>query len=323
MRTKTNLRCGNKLPQILFGTALCATIMLTGGCSNDNETALPDGGDRVALQVTSGIQSRAIGSDWQAGDAIGIYMLKTGTSTITEAATNRRYTTADGNSSFSATADQTIYFPVDGSQVDFYAYYPHLTQFDENGEAVFDVSDQTKQPSFDLMTAKLNSTAVAPLDKNNPAVAFKFNHRMTKIELNIAAGTGLIPSDLAGLTVEITNQRTEGLFNPVFDATGVNLTAAKTVTMLTAADGLTSSAILLPCYTEASYDNQVIPGRELLFTLTSGEVFRWPIPDTKSFNEGDRNIYNITMNRTGITVTATIEDWNPGNGLNGEGGSAE
>ena len=288
---------------------MAAAILLLAGCSSDEQTT-GESGDRVALQVTSGIQSRAIGNNWQADDAIGIYMYEAGTTTLSEWTENRKYTTSDGGNAFTATADQTIYFPVDGSKVDFYAYYPHQAEFNDNGEAVFDVSDQTIQPSFDLMTASLSSAAEAPLDKNHPAVAFRFNHRMTRLELNITAGTGIASAALEGLKVEITNQRTEGLFDPSFDAHGVNLGPVKTVTMLTAADGLTASAILIPCG-DASHYNPVRTGRELIFTLAkTGEVFRWAIPDEKAFNEGDRNIYNITIRRTGLDVTATIKDWN-------------
>lgn len=301
-----------------FIPILLAAIALTA-CSND-ETVNESTNDRVALQVTSGIQSRAIGNNWQAGDAIGIYMFQPGTTALSEGNENRKYTTADGNSTFSATPDQIIYFPVSGSSVDFFAYYPHQLIFNEQHQALFDVSDQTKQPEFDLMTAKINSTDETPINKYNPRVEFKFYHRMTRIELNIIDGAGLLPEHFAGMTVEITNQRTECLFDPQFDAMGLNLTPVKTVTMLTAADGLTSSAILLPNSTL----NPIIANRQIIFTLKStGEKFYYNIPNDKEFKSGDRNIYNITVNRSGLSVAATIEDWNKGNGDHGENGSAE
>ena len=59
-----------------------------------------------------------------------------------------------------------------------------------------------------------------------------------------------------------------------------------------------------------------------MFTLTTGEVFHWDIPNTKSFNAGEKNIYTISINRTGLEVTSEITDWAAGNG-NGETGSAQ
>ncbi|ADV43792.1 fimbrillin family protein [Bacteroides helcogenes] len=299
---------------------MAAALLLLAGCGNDNETATPDGSDRVALQVTSGIQSRAIGSDWQAGDGIGIYMLKTGTSTITEAAENRLYTTAvDGsNGGFTATADQTIYFPVDGSDVDFIAYYPQQTLTD--GSMTIDVSSQESLPKIDLMTAKVQSADSKKYNKSQPNVAFNFSHKLTKIELNITNGTGLTPSDLAELTVEITKQCTAATYTPLTETLALTTGDKKDVTLNTAADGTAAEAILLPNSDEFNPSTD----RELVFTLDkTGEKFRWTISGEKDFIAGDRNIYNITINRSGLEVTATIENWNLGNGEKGENGSAE
>lgn len=308
-----------RTPGMLPGAAICAALLLLTGCGNDNETETPGGDGRVALQVSSGIETRATDTAWESGDAIGIYMLKAGTTDISEEAENRRYFTANGGNDFTTTAEQTIYFPRDGSTVDFTAYYPHRTTLTD-GVFALDVSSQTDLSAIDLMTANVTSTEAAPLDKNHPAVAFSFRHRLTKLELNIAAGNGISEADLKGLKVEITRQRTSGSYDLQYGVFSVNREPENTVTMNTAADGTLAQAILLP---NLDGINPAIAGREFLFTLgTTGEVFRWSVPDDKLFGQGDRNIYNITINRTGLTVTATIEDWNPGNG-NGDDGSAE
>lgn len=293
------------------------TFALAACNSDENLSAGND--DRVALQVTSGIQSRAIGNTWQKDDAIGIYMVNAGTTAIAESAENRKYTTANGSSTFSATPDQVIYLPVDGSNVDFIAYYPQ--QDLTGGSMTIDVSDQSDLPKIDLMAAKAKSPADKPYNKENPLVAFHFYHKLTKLELNIDPGTGLTPADLEGLKVEITNQRTGASYAPLAET--LTLTSSETtqnVTLNITTDGTAAEAILLPNSEEF---NPRIAGRELVFTLKqTGEVFRWAIPEDKDFKAGERNLYNITVNRTGLTVTATIEDWNPGNG-EGESGSAE
>ena len=322
MKKKRNfIRSTGGMPGVLPGAAICAALLLAG-CGNDNGTETPESDGRVALQVNGGIETRATGTAWEKGDAIGIYMLKAGTTDISEEAENRRYSTADGSSTFATTAGQTIYFPIDGGTVDFRAYYPHRETLTD-GVMALDVSSQTDLPAIDLMTAKVASTEAAPLDKNHPAVAFTFTHRLTKLELNITAGNGISASDLAGLKVEVTNQRTSGSYDPQFEAFGVDSDPVQTVAMNTSADGTLAQAILLPT-TAADGINPIVAGREFIFTLqqTSGEVFRWSVPDDKGFLAGDRNIYNITINRTSLTVTATIEDWNPGNG-SGDDGNAE
>lgn len=293
---------------------MVAALLLLAGCSNDNEGAdTPEGDGRVALQVSSGIESRAYDNKWKSDDAIGIYMLKIGTTTVSEGAENRKYTTADGGNAFTATTEQTIYFPIDNSKVDFIAYYPYRkTQTD--GAFALDVSTQTDLSAIDLMTAGVKSTEAEPLDKNHYKVHFKFAHRLTKLELNISTGRGITAEDLEGLKVEVTNQRTSGSYDPLFEAFGVDKKSVQTVELNTNADGALAQAILLPT-TAADGINPIVAGREFLFTLKStGEVFRWSVPDDKGFECGDKNIYNITINRSGPEVTAEIIDWNKGNG---------
>lgn len=307
-----------------FFTTMLAAMALTA-CSNEETINEGATNDRVALQVTSGIQTRAIGSTWQKDDAIGIYMLKAGGTVIAENATNKRYTTDAESNAFKAEDYETIYFPVDGSDVDFIAYYPQQTLTD--GSMTINVSSQTSLPKIDLMTAKVQSADSKKYNKSQPNVAFNFSHKLTKIELNIAYGTGLTAKDLEGLTVEITNQRTKASYTPLTETLTLNTDQTpQAVTFNTAENGMTAEAILLP---NSEVFNPQIANRQLVFTLKNPgvdgktEVFRWSIIDEKDFKAGERNIYNITINRTGLTVTATIEDWNPGNGLNGEGGSAE
>ena len=289
---------------------MVAALLLLAGCSNDNEgAATPEGDGRVALEVSSGIESRAYDNKWESDDAIGIYMLKTGTATISEGAENRRYFTADGGSAFTATTEQTIYFPLDGSKVDFIAYYPYQKNL-TNGAFTLDISTQTDLSAIDLMTAGTKNTEAEPLDKNHYKVHFKFAHRLTKLELNIGTGRGITTEDLKGLKVEVTKQRTSGSYDPQFETFGVDSEPVQTVELNTNAGGTLAQAILLPT-TAADGINPIVTRREFLFTLKStGEVFRWSVPDDKSFERGDKNIYNITINRSGVEVTATIEKWN-------------
>ena len=53
-----------------FSAVALATLLLTA-CQNDEETMQTDA--RVALQVTSGIQTRAYDATWEANDEIGIF----------------------------------------------------------------------------------------------------------------------------------------------------------------------------------------------------------------------------------------------------------
>ncbi|MEG2318419.1 MAG: fimbrillin family protein [Rikenellaceae bacterium] len=281
-------------------TLLAAAVIVFTGC-NDNTTTL-DGG-RVALKVNGNIevQTRASDEAWAAKDAIGIYMVDAGTVTIAEEATNRQYETATGDGAFTAEAANVIYFPVDNSKVDFYAYYPYTSALNADGAIAVNVTDQSTQATIDLMGAKLTSQ-----DKQNPAIALGFKHLLTKLTLKISAGAGLTSADLQGMTVQITNQSCLGSYAPLTQA--LTLTeGSNDVTLLTSADGTSAEAVLLP----NMLGNLAAAGRQLIFTLNNAkkEAFKYDIPADKAFDAGKKNTYTVTLNRTGISVTSTITNW--------------
>lgn len=314
MKKKNSVSAG-RLPGMLLGAAFCTAMLLPAGCAGDSETSVPDDEGRVALQVTGCIdaQTRAHDAQWDEGDLIGIYMYKAGTPTIAEGAANIPYRKANAGNGFAPTPDgTTIYFPVDGSNVDFHAWYPYKDVGSDAWTA--DLTNQSSQAALDLMTADTrNSTQIdtqvegTAYNKNNPAVALNFNHRLTKLHLNITPGSGISTGDLIGLKVELTQQWKAIIYDPESDVLGFAGELA-TIPLLTAADGKSAEAILFP---DNRTEKPLTTGRQLVFTLKStGEEFRWNIPAGKSFNAGDKNIYDIIINRTSIDVTATISDWN-------------
>lgn len=291
---------------------MAAFAIALAGCNNNDEE-IDNGNHRIALDVTAGIatetpQSRVSGTSWEAGNAIGIFQLQTGTTTLWDA--NHKYVTTTGTSTFTpASAGETIYFPVETTpKSDFIAYYPYNTAQSGFNYAV-DVATQSNQEAIDLLVAD----KVTGKDKNNPAVAFNFKHRLSKLVLTLTAGNGLAAADLANITIAITGQ----LPSATYDINALTLAPSGTsqaIALKTAADGTSAEAIILPA--------AATTGRQLVFTLSGGDIFRWDIPAGKAFNAGEKNIYNITINRTSIEVTSSITDWTDGNG-GGETGNAE
>lgn len=302
----------------LHGVALCAVVSLLAGCGNEHEPGgTPDTDGRVPLRVNSGIdvQTRAHDDTWDAGDAVGIYMLN-GTTVEAE---NRKYTTsATGTQgSFTAADGQTIYFPTDGSQRDFTAYYPYRTPLTGNLFAV-NVNNQAVQKDIDLMGA----AKVTGKTKNDPAVSFEFQHKLVKLHLTLKPdGTSLTAADMKGLTVSVTNQKTRATYDVI---TGGSVTVdaeentPATVELLTAADGTSSEGIVLPTETTETM--------QFVFRLKNATVFTWDIHNAEKsplFRADNKYVYTITMGKTGIEVTSSVKDWTPGNGDDGETGSAE
>lgn len=291
-----------------FSAVALATLLLTA-CQNDEETMQTD--TRVALQVTSGIQTRAFDNQWEKNDEIGIFGFTQGDAP-TQAYSNVRYVTTGGNGRFTPDGT-TIYLPTDGSSLDFVAYYPHTTDL-ENGIYTVDVENQSDQSTIDLMAAGTQT-----VDRTDPTVTFNFEHKLSKIVFNFTAGVGMDESELAGMKVQLTNQQTLATFD-VTQPDGevvVGTNTPATLTLNTTDDGMSSEGIVLP---SANFDSMTLH----LELVDGGSFFNWDLNNSSAnkFEAGKKYVYDITVNRTGLSVTATITDWAPGNGENGEQGEA-
>ena len=229
-----------------------ALSLLIGGlslsaCNNEEITPNPDA--RVALQVTSGIQTRAYDDQWEKGDEIGIFGFTQGDAPA-QAHTNVRYVTTGGDGAFTPDGT-TIYLPTDGSSLDFVAYYPHTTDL-ENGIYTVDVENQSDLSTIDLMAA---GTQTADRSKNT--VAFNFGHKLSKIVLTFKPGDGMALSELAGMKVQLTNQQPKATFD-VTQPDGevvVGTNTPATLTLNTDADGTSSEGIVLP---SANFDGMTL-----------------------------------------------------------------
>ena len=302
-----------------MAVAVAATVLMTGCSKEDNQ---PQGDNERALKVTGGIQAltRAHDATWEANDAIGIFMFSAGTTTISEEAENRKYTTATGNGSFSpATADQNIFFPITG-KTDFVAYYPWQSITKGAGDKYLyavDVTNQTIQKNIDLMAA----TKVVDKDKDNKDVAFQFTHKLTKIALTeIKNGEGLTADDLKEMSVKLTDQYTKATYDVVAGGeVAVNTSEPKAdISLLVADNGTSAEAIVLPTVSTSDM--------ALVFTLKNGNTYSWELKNatqSTEFKTAHKYSYKITISKKGLSVTSTITDWVAGNGADGEEGTAE
>ena len=289
-----------------FSAVALATLLLTA-CQNDEETMQTDA--RVALQVTSGIQTRAYDATWEANDEIGIFGFTQGDAP-TQAYSNVRYVTTGGNGRFTPDGT-TIYLPTDDSYLDFVAYYPYTATAMTDGIYAVDVTDQSIQKDIDLMAASKLSA-----NRSKNTVAFNFEHKLSKIVLTFKPGDGMALSELTGMKVQLTNQQPKATFD-VTQPDGevvVGTNTPATLTLNTDADGTSSEGIVLP---SANFDGMTLH----LELSDGGSFFNWNLNKSQNadkFEAGKKYVYDITVNRSGLGVTATITDWTPGNGENGE-----
>lgn len=302
---------------ILSLPVFAAAALALAGCSQESNTPEKENDSRVPVRVSSNIEvSRAVDNAWEEDDAIGIFMLN---NDAVDTYSNVEYITPETNGAF-APADQVIYLPVDGTARDFVAYYPYQSSMTDNNYSI-DLSNQADQSAIDFMTSEKDNgeySTVADIDKTSPEVNFRFHHRLSKLRLNIKTGAGFIGdnSELAGMTVKLTNQQTTGTYNVLTDNAVTITQGSNTIGLLTAADGRTAEAIVFPSndYNDMQFEFHVPNHKPYIWELSKSTATK--------FEEGKSYIYNITINKTEVIVSSTIENWVDGNGA-GEDGSAE
>lgn len=299
-----------KTKNLFFAVAL--SLLTLNSCNNDD-----DGGgsrNKTSLQFTSTIvntkiastQTRAAGSVWDKNDAIGIYMVKSGQGLITNTilAENKHYITENGTSTGIFTPANTsaeINYPIDGSKVDFIAYYPYNKDIIVDYKYPIDISVQTSQPAIDF----LYSNNALALDKATPNIALGFKHKLTKVVFAITSGD---ISDLSGLTVTIKGTKTKASFNLAGNEDSALVVDENSVADISAnisSTGTNGEAIILP--------ESGVGQRTFVFSLPSGESYTWQVPSTEIFEKGTKYTYNVQLQKSGAIKidpdNTTIEDW--------------
>jgi hypothetical protein len=304
----------------LFFTMAAMAAAVMASCTTGEHEVVNNGkpidehvGERVAVQFASEVAelgTRVHDQTWDGGEHIGIFMLGNGqplaTATILESADNVEYQTASAGlttASFNPSSGvEPIYYPVTGS-VNFIAYYPYAAAATGTPFSLpVSVASQSSQSAIDVLYAH----ATTAYDKNmTGAVTLPFEHRLVKLRFNISNDESVTASQ-DGLTVTITGLNTQATLDL---ATG-NVTSPATptpITALTALNGLTSEAIVLPLG-----DNS---GVTLTFSNTAGEEYTSVVPDISgntAWESGKVYTYTVELKKNGISIEGSITPWGDG-----------
>ncbi|MDK2837388.1 MAG: hypothetical protein PWR15_457 [Bacteroidota bacterium] len=281
---------------LLFG------LLLLNACDTEKDSLENplDNANQVKFQATIGAASstRASGTEWDAGDAIGVYALNEGATLpegVYDGKENIKYTTP-GSGTFTAATTVGISFPETGGALDFVAYYPYQATIDGYTYNI-NVTNQSNSAAIDL----LYSNNAKGKTKENQPVNLEFKHMLSMLVLNIAAGDGV--ASLDGLTVSISDLKTDGTFN-LADGTITTGSTSATITPAGAVTGTsgTVAAILVP--------GQNLNSSKITFSL-AGQVYEW-IPNSVTLESGKRYTYSLQLTTTGLVMLqpeATIVDW--------------
>ncbi|MBK5195623.1 MAG: fimbrillin family protein [Proteiniphilum sp.] len=248
-----------------------------------------------------GMKTRMSGSDWEEGDAIGVYMMKEGVGLDASAlALNVEYLYNDSTERFAPKhASDSLFFPFSGSSVDFIGYYPYREDITDFIYPV-NLTMQSNQASIDLIYSD-NATG---RNMGNPDVQLTFSHRLSKIVFHIAHYRAI---DLSGLSVIITDVPTESTFNLV-DGSLSPSAAEKDIALRVNEDGTMAEAILLP--------GTDLSNRDFWFTLGDDQVYHIPSDSISiaPLAQSTRYTFHVTLytDEEALISTGEITEWTSG-----------
>ena len=297
----------------LFFLAVAGTLAVA--CSEVNENSLTDGdGQRMLRTISSGndrfsTRLNSETSEWENGDAIGIYMFDTEDKNVLNDALNVKYTTIGEGLTVNFSSDPGI--AIYDMPTNFVAYYPHATSADviDATAALYkvDVSDQSDGISaHDLMWAKAANQSTESLLAGG--LAFTFHHQLVLLRVNI---TNENVSDVTSVTVGGMN--TTATFN-LIDGTLSNIGTQKSVA-LQKKDNKSFIGIMLP--------TEELKNKLSLTILADGGKYQYTVPETSKIDKfvaGNEYTFDITVGKE------TSGEVGGGSGSNtpwGDGGNEE
>lgn len=293
---------------------ILATVALALAACSDNENEPADRADGqpvpVEFHASVGVtETRAVDQTWSAADAIGIFMVKAGQSfvpeQISEGAENIRYVVDATAAGTFKPGGTTIYYPMDNSEVDFYAYSPQGSVTKEematNYLYAVNVATQTNQEALDL----LYSNDVKGKKKTDKTITLGFKHQLCKVILTVEPGAGISADEMNGLTVKVNAQNTTAHFDLTAGALKADAANSANITLFKRADAYIYEAILLP---------DAATGRTFEFDLNNSRdvPFIWNMG--KALTAGSKYTYTVKLNRSGVEVSGQIGPWNAENG---------
>ena len=290
---------------------LAAAALSMVACSNnesDNQVQNPDNVIRLNASVgditraATNIQSTA----FDEGEDIYLEMTATGydkkTATYTTAAVS------EGKNALSVKAGSTAFtWPANGT-IAIKAFYPYVDGKQVTSEtASFSVEENQSTDAAYKKSDLMYSNNITAQAKQAGAVGLTFNHALTKIIVNLTAGTGVVASDINNCTVTLSAKKTVTISEGVAGTEANSATDAATITM---GQGANNAAIIVPQEYAANADFITVTtagNHSVTFKLTGG----------KTFDAGKVYTYNLTVNMSEITLqSTTISVWDPQTAVN-------
>ena len=231
------------------------------------------------------------------------------------------------------TGTNKYYFPASGNTVNVYAVHANWTTAPVEGTTTWaDIQTVTHNVIADQSTAgnyELSDLLFArniTITRDNSVKPLNFKHQLSKIEIHLIAGTGLVAADITGATVKIKNvlptatvalSKTDDFGTVVASGTPADIQCrmAYRTDVQVNISGVDkdayayAEAIIVPQKYDTTYDGTGAAMQLIEITLPTTGIVLKTVANTYTFEKGKKYGYNVTVNSTDLTLTSTISDW--------------
>lgn len=200
------------------------------------------------------------------------------------------------------------YWPTSGNGLFIYGVYPATAASSISAQKSFSVqADQSTDAGYKASDLMTGAPSPNPATRTTNAVTIKFTHRLSKININLTAGEGFTSGDLSSARVSIINT----LPTVTFAADGSALgKASGNAQEITVCSGTGGSAIIVP--------QKVNSGKGFIKVTVGGGSYVYKFTSDVTFEGGKAYTYNITVNKTGLSVKSEIGAWTAGGTSSGD-----
>ncbi len=311
--------------RLLFLLSAGVAALSLASCSKHNVEVIDDG--QLRLSTANVISGTKAGQDLQStqfakDEKVGIFLVEAGATAPVTGGTN--VTVYNDGAALEYTADgagnlsNTQYWPTNGNGLYIYGVYPMAAATTAGSYNASNVSfkvnaDQSSDDNYkasDLMTGVPGTNPVA---RTKNKVALTFTHLLSKISITLTPGDGF--DGLSSVKVSILGTKPSTTFSvgkttvtaasgdaaPVVAGTGLSCESTATISC---------AAIIVP--------QSIANSAEFIKVEVGGGSYIYKLGTQTTFEGQKEYKYNITVKKTGLEVTTSINTWSAVGPITGE-----
>ena len=271
---------------------MIAASLAASSC-NKAENPVAPVEDRLPIELSLSLQTKATDAAFENGDKIGVYVTYDGYLDAYENYVDNAGFTLSGNK---WVADNEIYWADKTNTADFYCYYPYGTPVDATAYNFTVKSDQTSRANYAASDFLWGRTiGAAP---GTGAVSIRTSHIMSNILVYLEPGDGFTSQEFAAAqkSVTIGNVKNNSIVN--LASGGVSATG--------------DVSVITPYWTGECYRAIVVPQNVAadasLIILNINDV-TYTLAREFSFEARTQHKLTVTVNKSTSGLNVSIDSW--------------